>query len=63
MVGLLSTTSTMQNLMTNVTTMFTSVMTMMGDVVQTVTDNPLLLMYAILPLCGIGVGFFKRLAG
>lgn len=24
-------------------------------------DNPLLLLFAALPLCGLGIGFFKRL--
>ena len=40
-----------------------------GDVAEVITatteagklENPLLLLFAALPLCGIGIGFFKRL--
>lgn len=32
-----------------------------GIVVKCITDNPLLLVYAVIPAAGLGVGLFKRL--
>lgn len=51
----------MTELLSNVTSVFTSAIGMVGTVATTIGENPLLLVYAIVPLCGIGVGFFKRL--
>lgn len=52
---------TIGSLMTDVASVFTSAIGMVGKVATTITGNPLLLVFAIVPLCGIGVGFFKRL--
>lgn len=35
--------------------------TWVGDWLGCITSNPLLLMFMLLPLVGIGVGFIKRL--
>ena len=51
----------MADLLGYVSSVFTSAIGMVGTVATTIGENPLLLVYAILPLCGIGVGFFKRL--
>lgn len=32
-----------------------------GNVVNTVTGNPLLLLFIILPLVGLGIGLFRRI--
>ena len=32
-----------------------------GNVVTTVTSNPLILLFVILPLVGLGIGLFRRL--
>lgn len=32
-----------------------------GQVVSTVTSSPLLLLFCILPLVGLGIGLFRRL--
>ena len=60
-VMLAGTAVTVSSLLTDVTSVFTSAIGMVGRVATTITGNPLLLVFAILPLCGIGVGFFKRL--
>lgn len=52
---------TIGSLLTDVTSVFTSAIGMVGKVATTITSNPLLLVLSIVPLCGIGVGFFKRL--
>lgn len=52
---------TVASLLTDVGNVFNSAIGMVGKVATTITSNPLLLVFAIVPLCGIGVGFFKRL--
>ena len=32
-----------------------------GDVASTVSSNPILLIFVILPLVGLGIGLFRRL--
>lgn len=44
-----------------ITELFTSAMTMAGEVGSTVVETPILLAFAIVPLVGLGVGLFKRL--
>lgn len=39
----------------------TSAVGWVGIVVKCITDNPLLLVYAVIPAAGLGVGLFKRL--
>ena len=40
---------------------FTAGISMVTDVVDAITSNPLLLFFAVLPLIGVGIGIFKRL--
>lgn len=54
--------STITTLMTEVGKVFTSAIGWAGTVGTTITGSPLLLMVCVgVPLCGIGVGMFKRL--
>lgn len=48
-------------LLSRVRSVFNSAIGMVGAVATTITSNPILLLFAIVPLCGIGIGFFKRL--
>lgn len=49
-------------LMDETGSLFSSVIGWVGDVAGTIVDNPILLLFCIaVPLCGIGVGFFRRL--
>ena len=52
---------TMADLLVNVGQIFTSAVGMVGTVATTITENPILLIFCILPICGIGVGLFRRL--
>lgn len=45
-----------------VTTAVTSVTGIIGDVVALIAGNPLLMMFAVVPIIGSGIGLFKRLA-
>lgn len=52
----------MEAILTSVGTVFTTTIGMVGDVASTISGNPLLLLGCVgVPLCGIGVGMFKRL--
>ena len=51
----------MEAMLTNVTQIFTAVSGMVGDVAETIVANPILLMFALIPVVGLGVGLFKRL--
>lgn len=53
----------MASLMTTVTAVFTAAIGMVSTVITTITasGNELLLLFALLPLVGIGVGLTKRL--
>ena len=53
---------TITQLMTNVGEVFTSAIGWVGDVAQEIVSEPLfVLMVIAVPLCGIAVGFAKRL--
>lgn len=55
-------TVTIGTLLTDAGTVFTNAIGWVGDVAETIVDNPVLLLFCIaVPLCGIGVGMFKRL--
>lgn len=41
--------------------MVTEALSWVGEVVTTITGNPLLLMFVVLPLIGLGVGLVKRI--
>lgn len=54
-------TATIGSVTDEISALFTSAMSMAGTVGTTVTGNPLLLTFTIVPLVGLGVGLFKRL--
>ena len=57
-----TTTVTIGTLLTNVGTVFTSAIGWVGEVAETITGEPILLLACVgIPLCGLGIGMFKRL--
>lgn len=52
---------TVSSILGNVGDIFTSAIEWVGDVAATVVGNPILMVFAVLPLVGLGVGLFKRL--
>lgn len=52
----------MSDLITAVSTVFTAAIGWVGTVASTIADEPILLLSCVaIPLCGLGVGMFKRL--
>lgn len=51
----------MTALISSVTEIFNAAIGWAGTVGTTITSTPLLLMFVVLPLVGLGVGLFKRL--
>ena len=52
----------MSSLLTSVGTVFTKVIEWVGTTAATIADEPILLLACVgIPLCGLGVGLFKRL--
>ena len=51
----------MEAILTAVSTVFTTAIGWVGDVATAIAEQPLLLIFAVLPLVGLGVGLFKRL--
>ena len=54
-------TVTVASLMTSAGEIFSGAIGFVSEVAGTIVENPMLLLYSMLPLCGIGIGFFKRL--
>ncbi len=52
---------TMAALLTAVGDVFTQAISWVGTVGTTITAQPILLLFCVLPLVGLGVGLFKRL--
>lgn len=53
---------TVTSLLTDIGTVFTKAIGWVGDVASTIADEPILLLACIgIPLCGLGIGMFKRL--
>ena len=53
---------TVATLLTSVGSVFTKVIGWVGDVAATIAGKPILLLACVgIPLCGLGVGMFKRL--
>ena len=52
---------TVSTILNSVGSVFTSAVEWVGDVATTVAGNPILLVFCVLPLVGLGVGLFKRL--
>ncbi len=48
-------------ILTAIGSVFASAVDMVGDVASTIIEQPILLIFAILPVVGLGVGLFKRL--
>ena len=52
----------MDALITSISTVFTAAIGWVGTVAATITSEPVLLLSCVgIPLCGLGVGMFKRL--
>lgn len=55
-------TITIATLIESAGTVFTNAIGWVGDVAGEIVGNPMLLLFCVaVPLCGIGVGMFKRL--
>lgn len=52
---------TVATLVGNAGDIVTAALGWVGSTVSTVTSNPLILLFVILPLVGLGVGLFRRL--
>ena len=53
---------TVGTLLTSVGSVFTEAISWVGEVASTIADEPILLLACVgIPLCGIGIGMFKRL--
>ncbi|MFR5994034.1 MAG: hypothetical protein ACLUF9_06270 [Oscillospiraceae bacterium] len=53
---------TVATLLTSVGSVFTKVIGWVGDVASTIAGEPILLLACVgIPLCGLGIGMFKRL--
>ena len=53
---------TVATLQTSVGSVFTKVIGWVGDVASTIAGEPILLLACVgIPLCGLGIGMFKRL--
>ena len=52
---------TVATILDSVGDVFTSAIGWVGDAASTVVSNPILMVFAVIPLVGLGVGLFKRL--
>lgn len=53
---------TVASLLTSIGSVFTSAVSWVGTVASTIADEPILLLACVgIPMCGLGVGLFKRL--
>lgn len=55
------TTTTIASLMGSVGEVFTAAIGWVADVAECIAAQPLLLLFCVLPLVGLGVGLFRRL--
>lgn len=51
----------MAEIIASLTTIFTAIIGYVGTVADTITAEPLLMLYVLVPIVGIGVGLFRRL--
>ena len=51
----------MSDILSTVTSIFTAAIGWVGDVASTIASTPILLLFCVLPLVGLGIGLFKRL--
>lgn len=54
-------TITISTILGNVTSVVTSAVSWMGSFATFVVDNPLVLLFVLIPLVGLGIGLFRRL--
>lgn len=54
-------TSTMTNMLSTITQVFTAAVGWVGTVATTISDTPLLLVGCVLGFIGVGVGLFRRM--
>lgn len=55
-------TTTMETILTNVGTFFTSALGWLGDAMTVVVDEPVLfIMVCAIPIAGVGIGYLSRL--
>lgn len=52
---------TIASLAGNVSDVFTAAIGWVGTVAETIAGSPILLLFCVIPLVGLGVGLFKRL--
>lgn len=52
---------TMTQIISNLTEIFTAVIGYVSTVATTITGQPLLLIFVLIPIIGLGVGLFRRL--
>ena len=53
---------TVSSLLTSIGSVFTAAIGWVGIVASTIADQPILLISCVaIPLCGLGIGMFKRL--
>lgn len=55
------TVTTMTAIISALTEVFTAVIGYVGTVATTITGQPLLLLFVLIPIIGLGVGLFRRL--
>lgn len=51
----------MTEVLNSVTAVFTAAIGWVGTVADTIASEPILLIFCVVPLVGLGVGLFKRL--
>lgn len=57
-----TTSVTIDTLISSIGTVFTAAIGWVGTVAETIAEQPILLLACVgIPLCGLGVGMFKRL--
>lgn len=52
---------TLSTILSDVGSMFSSAISWAGDVADTIVSNPIMLVFCVVPLVGLGIGIFKRL--
>lgn len=52
---------TLTQILSALTEIFTAVIGYVGTVATTITGQPLLLIFVLIPIIGLGVGLFRRL--
>lgn len=53
----------MSGILSNTGSIFDKVITLVGDVASTIVSTPIILVFMLLPIVGLGIGVFHRLLG